>query len=94
MFSRIFLKFRLTNRHLLTSNVYYICQKRLLNEYISNKQKLVRTLEFKLTLSTNSSKYDKSFIDFLHIISVLLASNYKNISKFREVHAKKRNNLF
>ena len=61
-----FLKFRSGKRQLLTCNAYNVCQKRLLNNEISNKQKLVRTLEFKLTSSGNS---------FLHTTTAFLASN-------------------
>ena len=41
-----FLKFKLANRWLSSSQAYNICQKGLFNEEISNKHKLVRILAF------------------------------------------------
>ena len=34
-----------------------------------------------------------NFIDFVHITTVFLASNNRNISKIRKVHSKKLGNL-
>ena len=51
-----FLRFKLANRQLSTSHAYNICQKRLLNEEISNKHKLVGTLAFNLTSPKNDLK--------------------------------------
>ena len=85
-----FLKFRSGKRQLLTCNAYNVCQKRLLNNEISNKQKLVRTLEFKLTSSRNSLKWD---VSFLHTTTAFLASNINKIFKVRKVHAKELGNL-
>ena len=84
-----FLKFKVANKQLLTSNVYNICQKKLLNQEISNKHKLVRTLNLKLVCLKDSIKYVMNFIDFVHITTVFLASNNRNISKIRKVHCKK-----
>ena len=90
-----FLKFKVANRQLLTSNAYNICQKKLLNQEISNKQKVVRSLNLKLKLVClkDSIKYVMNFIDFVHITTVFLASNNRNISKIRKVHCKKFSNL-
>ena len=85
-----FLKFKVTNRQLLTSNAYNNCQKKLLNQEISNKQKVVRSLNLKLVCLKDSIKYVMNFIDFVHITTVFLASNNRNISKIRKVHCKKQ----
>ena len=88
-----FLKFKLANRQLLTSNAYNICQKKLLNQEISFKRKLVRTLNLKLAFLKDNIKYDLNFIDFIHITTVFLASNDRNISKIRKVQVKKLGSL-
>ena len=88
-----FLKFKVANRQLLTSNAYNICQKKLLNQEISNKHKLVSSLNLKLVCLKDSIKYVMNFIDFVHITRVFLASNSMNISKIRKVHCKKLRNL-
>ena len=77
----IFLKFKLANRQLLTSNVYNICQKKLIYQEISNKCKLVRNVNLELVHSKDSFKYDLNYIDFIHITTVFLASNNKIICK-------------
>ena len=72
-----FLKLKVANRQLLTSNE------------ISNKHKVVRPLNLKLVCLKDSIKYVMNFIDFVHITTVFLASNNWNISKIRNVHCKK-----
>ena len=84
-----FLRFKLANRHLSSSHAYNICQKRLLNEEISNKHKLVRRLAFNLTSLKNGLKCVLNIIDFVHTTTVFLTSNNKNILKVRKVQGKK-----
>ena len=88
-----FLKFKVANRQLLTSNAYNICQKKLRNQEISNKHKVVRSLNLKLVCLKDSIKYVMNFIDFVHITTVFLASNNRSILKIWKVHCKKLNNL-
>ena len=59
-----FLKFKVANRQLLTSNTYNICQKKLLNQEISNKHKVVRSLNLKLVCLKDSIKYVMNFYRF------------------------------
>ena len=80
-----FLKFKLANRQLLTSNAYNICQKKLLYQEISNKYKLVRNLNLELVHFKDSLRYDLNFIAFIRITTVFLASNNKIISKIWKV---------
>ena len=80
-----FLQIKLANRQLLSSHAYNICQKRLLNEEISNKHKTVRTLAFSLTSLKNELKCVLNIIDFVHITMVFLTSNNKNILKVRKI---------
>ena len=61
-----FLRSKLANRYLSSSHAYNICQKRLLNEEISNKHKLVRTLAFNLTSLKNGLKCVLNIINFVH----------------------------
>ena len=71
------------------SHTYNICQKRLLNEEISNKHKLVRKLAFDLTSPKDNLKFVLHIIDFVNITTVFLTSNNKNILKFWNAQAKK-----
>ena len=80
-----FLRFKSASRQLSSSRAYKICQKRLLNEEISNKHKTVRTLAFSLTSLKNELKYVLNIIDFVHITTVFLTSNNKNILKVRKI---------
>ena len=89
----IFLRFKLGNSQLSSSHAYNICQKRLLKEEISNKRKLVRTLAFNLTSLKNDLKCVLNIIDFVHITTVFLTSNNKNILKVRKAHGKKISKL-
>ena len=77
-----FLIFWLANRQLQSSHTYNICQKRLLNEEISNQHKLVA---FDLISDLNDLKFVLHIIDFVNIITVFLTSNNKNILKFWNV---------
>ena len=88
-----FLQIKLANRQLSSSHAYNICQKRLLNEEISNKHKTVRTLAFNLTSLKNELKCVLNIIDFVHITTVFLTSNNKNILKVWEIQGKKINKL-
>ena len=88
-----FLKFKLANRQLLTSNAYNICQKKSLYQEISNNYKFVRNLNLELVHLKDSLRYDLNFIDFIHITTVFLAANNKIISKIWKVQNKKLGNL-
>ena len=88
-----FLRFELANRQLSSSHAYNICQKRLLNEEISNKHKTDRTLAFSLISLKNELKYVLNIIDFVHITTVFLSSNNQNILKVRKIQGKKINKL-
>ena len=80
-----FLRFKVANRHLSLSHAYDIYQKILLNEEISNKYKLVRTLAFNLKSLKNDLKRVFSNIDFVHGTTVFLTSKNKSILKVRKV---------
>ena len=88
-----FLRLKLANRQLSSSHAYNISQKRLLKEGISNKHKLVRTLAFNLASLKNNLKCVLNIIDFVHITTVFLTSNNKNILKVRKVQGEKINKL-
>ena len=62
-----FLRFKVANRHLQFSNTYNICLKRLLNQEISNKPKLVRTTKQNLTSMKEIWHHEMCFTDFVHI---------------------------
>ena len=71
-----------------SSHTYNIFYKRLLNEEISNKHKLVLTLAFNLTFLKNDVKRVLYIIDFVHITTVFLTSN-KNILKVWRAQVRK-----
>ena len=79
-----FLRFKLANRQLSLSHAYNICQRRLLNEEISNNHNLVRTLTFNLRYLKNDLKCVLNIIDLAHVITVL---------KVRKVQGKKISKL-
>ena len=60
-----------------------------MNAEISNKYKLVRTLAFNLTFLKNDLKCVLNIVDFVHITTVFLTSNNKNILQVRKVRDKK-----
>ena len=80
------LRFKLANRQLSSSPAYNICQKRLLNEEIFSKHKLVRSLAFNIKSLKNDLKCVLNIIDFVHLATVFLSSNNKNILKVRKAH--------
>ena len=75
----IFLRFKLANN----------LSKQILNEEISNKRKLVRALAFELTSLENYLKCVLNIIDFVHITTVFLTSNNKNILKVWKIQVQK-----
>ena len=89
-----FLRFKVANRQLQFSNTYNICLKKLLNQEISNKRKLVRTTKQNLTSIKDVLHHEMCFIDFVHVTTIFLVSNDKAISKIQKTHVKKLHNLF
>ena len=65
----------------------------MLNEEISNKHKAIRTLAFNLTSRKNELKCVLNVLDFVHITTVYLTSNSKNILKVRKIQGKKISKL-
>ena len=60
-----------------------------MNEEISNKHKLVRTLTFDLTSPKIDSKFNLRIIDFVNITTVFLTGNNNNILKFWNAQVRK-----
>ena len=79
----------MANRQLQFSNTYNICLKRLLNQEISNKRKLVRTTKQNLTSIKDVLHHEMLFIDFVHVTTIFLVSNDKAISKIQKTRVKK-----
>ena len=76
-----------------SSHAYDICQKRLLNEEISKKHKLVHTIAFNLTSLKSNLRCVLNIIDFVHKTTVFLTSNNKNNLKVRKVQGRKISKL-
>jgi len=88
-----FLRFRLANRNLQNSNAYLTCQKRLLQEEISNKKSKIRIYKNEITSSKEFLYRTLSIIDYYHICNLFLASNDKRIIKQQFIQVKKLGNL-
>ena len=89
-----FLQFKVANKQLRASKAYISCQKRLLNQEINNKQKVVKLLQQKVIEVKNSLNCKMNHIDYVHISNTILAFNNKNISEVKETQEKKLWNFF
>ena len=69
-----FIRFKLANRHLNSSHVYWKCQLRLLEEEIKSKPKRINT-------NTTKEELQRTFsvLDFSYIRSFFLVANDKSI---------------
>ena len=59
-------------------------QKRLLNQEINNKHKVVKILQEKVLETKNSLNCKMSYVDYVHVCNFFLISNNKNITKVKE----------
>ena len=59
-----FLQFKVTNKRLESSEAYLSCQRRLLNQEMSVKYKIIRALNDKITSMKNNLYSEMSFIAF------------------------------
>ena len=75
-----FLQFKVSIKQLRTSKAYISCQKRLLNQEVSNKQEAVKILQEKVIKVKNSLNSKMTFIDYVHVYNTFLVSNNKSIS--------------
>ena len=82
------------NRQLQFPSTYNICLKRLLNQEISNKRKLVRTTKQDLTSIKGILHHEMCCIDFLHVTTNFLVFNDKPISKIQKTQDENFHNLF
>ena len=82
------------NRQLQFPNTYNICLKRLLNQEISNKRKLVRTTKQDLTSIKGILHHEMFCIDFLQVTTNFLVFNDKPISKIQKIQDENFHNLF
>ena len=69
-----FLQFKVANKLLESSEAYLSCQRRLLNQEMSIKNKTMK----------NNLYNEISFIDYMHVITKCLVFNDKNIYKIRK----------
>ena len=88
-----FLQFKVSNKQLRVAKTYISCQKLLLNQEINNTQKVVKSIQKKVTEVKNSLNCKTSYIDYVHVCNTFLVSNNKNISKSKETQDKKLYNL-
>lgn len=65
-----FLRFQVVNKQLKSSNAYSTCLKRLLNQEISNKHKVVESMKQILKSIKNKLHHDTCFIDFVYVTKI------------------------
>ena len=88
-----FLQFKVSNRQLRASKPYISCQKRLLNQEINNKQKVVKSIQQKVIEVKKSLNCKMNYIGYVHICNKFLVSSNKIFSKVKETQDKKLCNL-
>ena len=84
-----FLHFKVSNKQSWSSAVYITCQKRLLNQEILNKQKGVKSLEPMLKTIKNNLNTKMNCTGYIHVWTIFLVSNDKNISEVKNTQSKK-----
>ena len=84
-----FLRFKVSNRSLKSSDAYRQCQIRLLKEEISNKKSIIRQRQSELVLLKNHLKASMNVIDYAHICSIFLISNDKILTKQKDIQDRK-----
>ena len=84
-----FLQFRVANDSLGQSQTYQTCKKRLLLEEIRIKKKNLKTLVRELSAVKKELLRSISFLDFNHVLNLIVSSNEKSILKCRHVQQKK-----
>ena len=80
-----YLRFKVSNRSLKSSDTYRQCQIRLLKEEISNKKSIIRQRQSELVLLKNRLKASMNVIDYAHIGSIFLISNDKILTKQKDI---------
>ena len=84
-----FLRFKVSNRSLKSSDAYRQCQIRVLKEEISNKKSIIRQRQSELVLLKNHLKASMNVIDYAHICSIFLISNDKTLTKQKDIKDRK-----
>ena len=87
------LHFKVSNKQLQPSAAHITCQKRLLNQEILNKQKAVKLPKPILETVKRNLNAKINYIDYVHLCTIFLVSNDKNISKVKNTQSKKLCNL-
>ena len=76
---------KVANRQLQFSNNNNICLKRLLNQEISNKCKLVKITKQKLTSMKDALHHERCFIDFVHVTTIFQFLMIKQFLKSKKL---------
>ena len=90
---RKFLRFKVSNKQLRALRAYICCQKRLLNQEVNKKQKVVKILQEKVIEVKNSLNCKMSYTDYVHVCNTFLVCNNKNMFKVKERQDKKLCNV-
>ena len=88
-----FLSFKLANKMLANSDVYKLCQQKLLSAEIEEEKRAINEHKNHHYKLPTEIKQQVNPIDFAHIYSIFLMCNDNNIRKYKEVLDRKIINL-
>ena len=84
-----YLKFELANKTLTNSDVYQLCQQKLLTAEIEEKKRIINEHKKHHYKLQTEIKQQVNPIDFAHVSSIFLICNNNNIRKYIEVQDRK-----
>ena len=85
-----FLHFKLYNRHLQRTRHYRDYQKKLLQEEVRGKRRLIYRVAADLETLTGDLKSAVSRLDFIHLTNCIERVNDKSLEKVKHVHPAKK----
>ena len=84
-----FLKFKLANKTLANSDIYKLCQQKLLKAEIEEKKRIINEHKKHHYQLLTEIKQQVNPIDFAHVSLIFLICNDNNIRKYIEVQDRK-----
>ena len=88
-----FVKFRTSNRYLRQTSAYQSCQKKLIEEELNNKRRILRAHERKFDDLKLRLKDTISFLDFCHMFGIIKRANDGKMDKVIKLQERKLFNL-
>ena len=84
-----FLKFKLANKTLANSDIYKLCQQKLLKAELEEKKRIINEHKKHHYQLLTEIKQQVNPIDFAHVSLIFLICNDNNIRKYIEVQDRK-----